>query len=166
MWVVHATLPCIKNNSAALKYSTRHLPENVAFADWGTKPAISQLNDFDQEIGMDTPAEFRKHAADCETMAKVSRDPETKAAWKRMAERWLVCAKWAEDQDFARTPRRIAKRRTHKAARGNSGGLFHATLRLYSTSLGLHRLSTAGTPGQQARLPSKARGPIFGEAAS
>jgi len=100
MWVVHATLPCIKNNSAALKYSTRHLPENVAFADWGTKPAISQLNDFDQEIGMDTPAEFRKHAADCETMAKVSRDPETKAAWKRMAERWLVCAKWAEDQDL------------------------------------------------------------------
>src|SRR6266568_2809671 len=51
------------------------------FADWGTKPAIPQLKDFNREIGMDTPAEFRKHAADCETMAKVSNDPETKAAW-------------------------------------------------------------------------------------
>ena len=69
------------------------------FADWGTKPAIPQLKDLNREIGMDTPAEFRKHAADCETMAKVSNDPETKAAWKRMAERWLVCAKLAEDQD-------------------------------------------------------------------
>jgi len=49
---------------------------------------------------MDTPAEFRKHAADCEKMAKVSDDRETKAAWKRMAERWLVCAKLAEDQDL------------------------------------------------------------------
>ena len=49
---------------------------------------------------MDTPAEFRKHAADCETMAKVSNDPETKAAWKRMAERWLLCAKLADDQDL------------------------------------------------------------------
>jgi hypothetical protein len=49
---------------------------------------------------MDTSAEFRKHAADCKMMAKVSSDPETKAAWKRMAERWLVCAKLAEDQDL------------------------------------------------------------------
>ena len=48
---------------------------------------------------MDTSAEFRKHAADCEKMAKVSDDRETKAVWKRMAERWLVCAKLAEDQD-------------------------------------------------------------------
>jgi hypothetical protein len=44
----------------------------------GTDNAISQLKDFNWEIGMDTPAQFRKHAADCETMSKVSRDPETK----------------------------------------------------------------------------------------
>ncbi len=50
---------------------------------------------------MDTPAEFRKYAADCETMAKVSKDSETKAAWKRMADRWLVCAKLAEDEDLS-----------------------------------------------------------------
>jgi len=48
---------------------------------------------------MDTPAEFRKHAADCQTMARVSLDPETQAVWKRMAERWLLCAKYAEQED-------------------------------------------------------------------
>lgn len=50
---------------------------------------------------MDTPVVFRKYAADCETMAKVSKDLETKAVWKRMADRWLVCAKLAEDEDLS-----------------------------------------------------------------
>ena len=49
---------------------------------------------------MDMLAEFRKYAADCEKRAKVSKDPETKATWKRMAERWILCAKLAEDQDL------------------------------------------------------------------
>jgi hypothetical protein len=49
---------------------------------------------------MDTPAQFSKYAVDCETMAKMSRDPETQAVWKRMAERWITCAKLAEDQDL------------------------------------------------------------------
>jgi hypothetical protein len=48
---------------------------------------------------MDTAAEFRKHAADCNKMAKVSRDLETKGVWQRMAERWLLCAKLAEEDD-------------------------------------------------------------------
>jgi hypothetical protein len=48
---------------------------------------------------MDTSAEFRKYAADCEKMVKVSKDRETKAVWKRMAERWLRCAKLAEEED-------------------------------------------------------------------
>ncbi len=48
---------------------------------------------------MDTPTVFRKYAADCETMAKVSKDPETKAVWKRMADRWFLCAKYAEHED-------------------------------------------------------------------
>jgi hypothetical protein len=42
-----------------------------------TEIAIFQLKDFNWEIGMDTPGQFRKYAADCETMSKVSRDPET-----------------------------------------------------------------------------------------
>ncbi len=60
---------------------------------------------------MDTPAEFRKHAADCEKMAKASKDPEPKAAWKRMAERWLLCAKLAEDEDLLHR-RRIEENRS------------------------------------------------------
>jgi hypothetical protein len=85
----------------------------------GTKPAISQLNDFNREIGMDAPAEFRKHAADCETMTKVSSDPETKGAWKRMAERWILCAKLAEDQDLFL--RRRVEERSLKAASSQLG---------------------------------------------
>jgi hypothetical protein len=37
---------------------------------------------------MNPPDEFLKHAADCEQMAKFARDAESKATWKRMAERW------------------------------------------------------------------------------
>jgi len=50
---------------------------------------------------MDAPAQFRHYAADCETMSKVSRDPETKAVWKRMADRWHLCANLAEDEDLS-----------------------------------------------------------------
>jgi PerC transcriptional activator len=48
---------------------------------------------------MDTATEFRKHAVDCNRMAKVSKDPETKGVWRRMAERWLLCAKLAEEDE-------------------------------------------------------------------
>jgi hypothetical protein len=37
---------------------------------------------------MDTTAEFRKHAINCNRMAKVSNDPETKGICRRMAQRW------------------------------------------------------------------------------
>jgi hypothetical protein len=50
---------------------------------------------------MDTAAEFRKHAVNCYRMAKVSKDPETKGIWRRMAQRWLLCAKLAEDEPSA-----------------------------------------------------------------
>jgi hypothetical protein len=48
---------------------------------------------------MDTPAEFRKYATNCKKMSKVSEDPEVKALWHRMAERWLLCAKLAEEDE-------------------------------------------------------------------
>lgn len=49
---------------------------------------------------MDTAAELHKHAAACATMAKVSHDPEARAEWERMAERWFACAKRAEEEDL------------------------------------------------------------------
>jgi hypothetical protein len=72
---------------------------------------------------MDTPAEFRKHAADCEIMSKVSNDRESKAVWKRMAERWLLCAKLAEDQDLFQ--RRRVEERSLKAASETSSQHHH-----------------------------------------
>ena len=41
---------------------------------------------------MNPTEEFLRHAADCTQMAKFTRDPTSKATWRRMAERWLQCA--------------------------------------------------------------------------
>ena len=85
------------------------------------RPAISQPRELNtgsvipflySEISMDMPAEFRKYAADCDKKAKVSKDPETKATWKRMAERWILCAKLAEDQEWFQ--RRLAEEKSSK----------------------------------------------------
>jgi hypothetical protein len=43
--------------------------------------------------------EFIRHAAECESIAKSSRDPENKKVWRRMAERWIRCAELAQKQD-------------------------------------------------------------------
>ena len=48
---------------------------------------------------MDTAAEFRKYATKCNKTAKMSKDPETKALWRRMEERWLLCAKLADEDE-------------------------------------------------------------------
>jgi hypothetical protein len=63
---------------------------------------------------MDTAAEFRKHAVDCNTMAKVSNDPESKGTWQRMAERWLLCAKLAEADEQSLVRLRKQRVRRHR----------------------------------------------------
>jgi hypothetical protein len=50
---------------------------------------------------MNPPDEFLKHAAQCEQMAKFTRDTESKATWKRMAERWRRCAERFTSQSLA-----------------------------------------------------------------
>jgi hypothetical protein len=42
--------------------------------------------------------EFRKYAADCNRMAKLSRDKQDRTAWNQLAERWIVCAVQAESR--------------------------------------------------------------------
>ena len=37
---------------------------------------------------MDLAQEFQKHASDCELMAKLTRDAETKAQWRDLAARF------------------------------------------------------------------------------
>jgi hypothetical protein len=41
---------------------------------------------------MNPSDEFLRHAADCQQMAKFTRDPQSRATWSRMAERWIHCA--------------------------------------------------------------------------
>jgi hypothetical protein len=43
--------------------------------------------------------------------AKLSEDPETKGVWQRMAERWLLCAKLAEEDEQS-----VARVRAQRAA--------------------------------------------------
>jgi hypothetical protein len=64
---------------------------------------------------MDTIAEYRKHAASCAQMARASGDPDSKAVWKRMSERWLVCAK-LEDDRAAAARRHARNQKRHRGA--------------------------------------------------
>ncbi len=41
---------------------------------------------------MNPSEKFMRFAAECELMAKFTRNPENKTVWTRMAERWLRCA--------------------------------------------------------------------------
>jgi hypothetical protein len=59
---------------------------------------------------MSPPEEFLRHANDCELMAKHARDPKAKAAWRRMAERWLRCAELFISQTLAAHDHAAAKR--------------------------------------------------------
>ena len=43
--------------------------------------------------------EFIRHAAECESMAESSRDPENKKVWRHMAARWIRCAELAQKQE-------------------------------------------------------------------
>jgi hypothetical protein len=53
---------------------------------------------------MNPPEEFLRHAADCQRMAKFTRDPASRATWSRMAERWLRCAEVFKSQRAAAKP--------------------------------------------------------------
>jgi len=36
--------------------------------------------------------EFRRHAVECQRMAKITRDRESRETWNRLAQRWTECA--------------------------------------------------------------------------
>jgi hypothetical protein len=64
---------------------------------------------------MDPAQEFRKHAEECRRMARMTRVLEDRAAWNRMAERWLLCAQQVENE-AARILDRQRKAATRNAA--------------------------------------------------
>ena len=65
---------------------------------------------------MHAPDEFMKRAAECERMAKVTCDPQSKATWRRMAERWTLCAKLATRDILAATATGSEANRDRKPA--------------------------------------------------
>jgi hypothetical protein len=45
---------------------------------------------------MDHVEAFRKHADECRAMARSTSDPNVKASWSSLADRWQRCAEVAE----------------------------------------------------------------------
>jgi hypothetical protein len=63
---------------------------------------------------MDHIETFRRHADDCRSMARMASDPESRATWNQLAERWLRCAKNAQpsgDEERTRDPPQTTRRR-------------------------------------------------------
>jgi len=53
---------------------------------------------------MNPSEEFLRHAADCQRMAKFTRDRASRETWNRMAERWVRCAEVFKSQRAAAKP--------------------------------------------------------------
>jgi hypothetical protein len=70
---------------------------------------------------MELVQQFLKHAAEREETARLTRDLESKATWRRMAERWRRCAEVllresSECQQRANERRKANEHRKHAAA--------------------------------------------------
>jgi hypothetical protein len=59
---------------------------------------------------MSPSQQFLKFAADCESMAKLTRGRRNDPDWDRMAERWVRCAEWAERQSLAAQKAQLLRR--------------------------------------------------------
>jgi len=53
--------------------------------------------------------EFLKHAGECEVMAEFTRDPQSRATWRGMADRWRRCAEIAKRQSSLVLSRKQAR---------------------------------------------------------
>jgi len=60
---------------------------------------------------MDVSERFLRFAAECELMAKGSRDPKNKTVWRAIAERWTRCAELVERQNASAQDARSIKHR-------------------------------------------------------
>jgi hypothetical protein len=72
---------------------------------------------------IDPAKEFQKHSQLCQTMSRETFNPDDKAAWRRMADRWGTCAKEAAratEAVEARALTRATRRRKDKWAERQS----------------------------------------------
>jgi hypothetical protein len=70
---------------------------------------------------MELAQQLLKHAAECEEAARFTRDLESKATWRRIAERWRRCAEVilrenSESQQRVNERRKANAHRKHAAA--------------------------------------------------
>jgi hypothetical protein len=61
---------------------------------------------------MDPAERFLRFAAECEFMAKFTRNPENRLVWARMAERWIRCARLYGDNAILHAGGSAPRRRT------------------------------------------------------
>ena len=62
---------------------------------------------------MNLSEEFKKFAAECERMAKLTRNRENKNAWRRISERWLENAKSFEKRYSTLEAQNRHRKRAH-----------------------------------------------------
>ncbi len=65
---------------------------------------------------MNASEKFLRFAAECEFMAKFTRNPKNKAAWTNMAVRWLRCAESFDRESLVERYGRSAKRHRKPAS--------------------------------------------------
>jgi hypothetical protein len=63
---------------------------------------------------MDLEQELQKHAADCEHMAKMTRDADSKAHWRQLALRFRQCAERTTLPRTGPPPERRGRARTSR----------------------------------------------------
>src|SRR5262249_22811950 len=68
---------------------------------------------------MNLADEFLKRELDCQRMAKFARDPQSRATWLRMAERWRLCAEKSVSNETLAASRQSLKRHSMSAAGGS-----------------------------------------------
>jgi hypothetical protein len=59
---------------------------------------IERIDSSTVAAAMHPAKEFLMHAEECRRMAESSRSPEDKRAWIGMADRWLICARHADEE--------------------------------------------------------------------
>jgi len=62
---------------------------------------------------MDPSEVFMRHAAECEYMAKCSRDKKNREVWRRMSERWIRCAELVQQHPLPSAKSRLHPNPTH-----------------------------------------------------
>lgn len=60
---------------------------------------------------MDLEQEFQRHASDCELMARLTRDAESRAHWRQLAQRFRKCA----ENSYKPPSKALQPRQSHNA---------------------------------------------------